>query len=158
MPTITKIICPVDFSEASHQAFLYADDFAAPVGADIVLVHAFDIPESYSSSGQRIPADPSITKQLEEIKSRHENVSISRLAHAGPAGDVICWAAEYLGGNLIIMGTHGRTGLKRALFGSTAEHVLRHARCPVLTIREQEQHANALPEPFVTPYAAPRFM
>ncbi len=158
MPSINRILCPVDFSEASQAAFQYADDFAASVNAKILLVHAFDNPASYDREGQKTPADATIAPKLEALDSQHDQVELSRLLHAGDAGQVICWTAEDQDCDLIIMGTHGRTGLAHLLFGSTAEYVLQHARCPVLTIRQQKQGASPLPEPFVSPLPAPPYM
>jgi universal stress protein A len=158
MATITRILCPVDFSECSMNAFRYADDFASWVGADLIVLHAFDKPRSYDREGQWIPADESILSKLDAVHSRYSDVVVSRMAHAGTASDVICWAAEYKATQLIIMGTHGHGGIRRVLLGSTAENVFHNARCPVLTIREQKKHLALLPEPKVAPYPAPRFM
>ncbi len=158
MPAIDRILCPIDFSEPSLLAFDYAVDFAVGLGAELVLVHAFDNPASYDREGQWKPSDPSLVKKLDEIKPGQGNVAVTRVLHAGLAEDVICWAAQDQACDLIIMGTHGRTGLKHLLFGSTAEYVLKHATCPVLTIRQQPQDAPVLPEPMVTPIPAPRYM
>ena len=157
MPTIKRILCPVDFSESSELAFEYADEFASWVGAELVLVHAFENPVSFDPAGQKQPMDDSLAKKLEAIESRH-HVSLKRLLHAGAAGEVICWAAESHQCDLIVMGTHGRTGLKHLLFGSTAEYALQNARCPVLTIRQQKKGAKPLAEPFVSPMPAPPYM
>jgi nucleotide-binding universal stress UspA family protein len=54
---------------------------------------------------------------------------------ASNVGDIILDAAEHFGAELIVMGSHGRTGVKRLILGSVAEHVLRHAKCPVVTVR-----------------------
>lgn len=158
MPNISRILCPVDFSDSSQAALEYAEDFASWVGADLLLMHAFDQPASYDKHGQSVPADASVAKQFNEIKLRHDNVNVTRLLHAGTPGQVICWAAEHQNCNLIIMGTHGRTGLMHVLFGSTAEYVLQHARSPVLTIRPQDKDAGPLAEPIVTPMPAPRYL
>lgn len=158
MPTISRILCPVDFSESSHSAFAYANDFASWIGAELVLIHAFDDPASYDRQGQQTPADPAIVAKLDTVKSHHANIKLKRMLHAGPAGQVICWAAQDQECELIIMGTHGRTGLKHLLFGSTAEYVLRHATSPVLTVRAPRVNAEPLPEPFVTPVPAPPYM
>lgn len=158
MQAISKILCPVDFSAPSDLGLNYATDFAAQVGAEILLLHAFDTPASYDKKGQTTPADPTIASKLESSKSPHENLRITRMLHAGDAGQVICWAAQENAIDLIIMGTHGRTGFRHLLFGSTAEYVLQHARCPVLTIRQQEQKLAPLPEPTITPLPAPPYM
>ena len=158
MPHIERILCPVDFSETSDVAFTYADDFAAWAEAGLIVAHAFDDPISYDHAGQTEPADAGIKQQMLEVKSNHDSVVLTRVLHAGDPGRVICWLAEDLECDLIIMGTHGRTGLVGLLFGSTAKYVLQHARCPVLTIRQQKQGEPPLQEPMVTPLPAPRYM
>ena len=158
MPIVERILCPVDFSETSLAAFHYADDFANWTGAELVVLHAFSQPTSYDKAGQWTPADASIQENLAAVTSKHENVQVKRIAHAGLPDEVICWAAEDQACDLIVMGTHGRTGLKHLLFGSTAESVLKHARCPVLTIRPQKQGQPQLAEPMVTPMPTPRYL
>ena len=158
MAHIKRILCPIDFSETSMTAFEYAEDLASWADAEIVLLHAFLQPAAYDHAGQWTPADAKITEDLEAVVSKHENVKLNRITHAGLADDLICWAAENQDCDMIIMGTHGRTGLKHLLFGSTAESVLKRARCPVLTIRPQPQDQEPLPEPIVSPMPAPRYM
>lgn len=158
MAIINRILCPVDFSETSTAAFRYADNLAAWANAEIILLHAFSDPVSYDDAGQWKPADPAVHEQLGQLKSNHANVVLTPFTHAGLPDEVICWAAEHEGCDLIVMGTHGRTGLKHLLFGSTAEAVLRNARCPVLTIRPQEHNLPKLQEPTVAPLPPPTFM
>src|SRR5437773_1553702 len=81
-----------------------------------------------------------------------------RVLHAGPPGEVICWAAEHRGCDLIVMGTHGHTALKHLLLGSVTEYVVQHARCPVLTVADKPTGEPPLPEPLALPPKAPRFM
>ena len=86
------------------------------------------------------------------------NAGAIRVLHAGPPGEVICWLAENLACDLIVMGTHGRTGLKHLLLGGVAEYVVRHARCPVLTVAEKPADEPPLVEPLALPPKAPIFM
>jgi len=158
MELIKRILCPVDFSSTSQKAFEYADRLAQSTGAELVLLHAFDLPESYDAAGQVHPADPQLEHQLNAIESAFPDVKITRILHAGPAPDVICWVAQDRQCDLIVMGTHGRTGLRHLLFGSVTEFVLRHARCPVLTVRDRPDDEPPLKEPRVMPLPAPRFM
>ena len=81
-----------------------------------------------------------------------------RVLHAGPPAEVICWLAQERKCDLIVMGTHGRSGLKHLLLGSVAELVLRNARCPVLTVRDRPANDPQLAEPKVLPLAPPRLM
>ena len=159
MQTITRILCPTDFSDAATEAVMYAERMAREANADLVLVHAFDMPVSYSLQGQEHPKDSRIEAQLNEVLSDSPHRDrIKRVQHAGDAGEVICWLAQDRQCDLIIMGTHGRTGISHLLFGSVAEHVLRHARCPVLTIRDRDPNEPPLTQPSVAPVLAPRFM
>lgn len=157
MHPITRILCPVDLSPASNLALDYAERLARACGARLVIVHAFETPASYNVEGQTRPADPELSRQFEEF-SRVENLEVERVLHAGEPGDVICWVAMDRHCDLIVMGTHGRTGLLHLLMGSVAESVVRHARCPVLTIRDQKGNEPAPIEPLVIPLPAPRYM
>jgi nucleotide-binding universal stress UspA family protein len=153
-----RILCPVDFSEASRQALQYGERLAAASGAEVVVLHAFDLPGSYDYPGQTRPLDPTLRERLEMVRPASPQVKFHHALHAGLAGDVICWYAEDQKCDLIVMGTHGRTGLKHLLLGSVAEHVLRHARCPVLVVRDRPANEPPLKEPLVLPPPPPRLM
>ena len=159
MQTIKRILCPTDFSTSAAKAAVYAEQLAREADAELYLFHAFDTPATWTLSGQEHPRDPSLQLQLDAVlaDSPHAH-KIHRLQHAGPPGEVICWMAQEQHCDLIIMGTHGRSGLKHLLFGSVAEHVLRHARCPVLTVRDRDPDEPPLPRPAMVPMKAPRFM
>lgn len=152
---IHRILCPIDFSEPSLAAFRYAEQLAIQLNASLVVVHAFDRPKSLEPASQTVPADSSVQTRLEEFASV---LPIERYLHAGPAGQVICWMAQEHGCDLIVMGTHGRTGLRHVLRGSVAEYALQHARCPVMTIRQAGKVEQVLEEPLVVPLPAPRMM
>jgi universal stress protein A len=110
-------------------------------------------------AGQEQPRDPVIQRELDsELAESSYDHRIRRLQHAGLPGEVICWMAQEHQCDLIVMGTHGRTGIKHLLFGSVAEYVLKHARCPVLTIRDRDPKEVPLERPSVTPPLAPLFM
>lgn len=158
MSQISHILCPVDFSETSLNALRYAERLAESAGAELVLLHAFDVPAAYNASGQTEPADPKEKTQLDSVAVNTPYIEVSRVLHAGPPGEVICWAAQERNCDLIVMGTHGHGGLKHLLFGSVAEYVLKHARCPVLTVRERPAGEPPLKEPMILPPKAPRYM
>ncbi|HWB12488.1 MAG TPA: universal stress protein [Pirellulales bacterium] len=157
IPLIKRILCPIDFSHASGRAFAYANELAKQTSAELVLLHAFDVPETLNLMGQEHPSDPTLREQLDRIPVADE-VRVVRLLHAGPAGAVICWTAQERGCDLIVMGTHGRSALTHLLMGSVAEYVLRHARSPVLTLRDRPADEPPLKEPHVLPVPAPRFL
>jgi len=136
-------------------AFRYAEELAIATQAQLVIAHAFDRPATLDLPDQTDPADPTLKQQLHGIQS---TLPLERLLHAGPAGKVICWLAQEQQCDMIVVGTHGRTGLRHVLFGSVAEYVLQHARCPVLTIRQRPANEPKLEEPLVIPLPAPRMM
>ena len=158
MQSIRRILCPVDFSPLSAKAQEYAERLAATSGAELVLAHAFEIPASLTCADIQNPSDPAIRKQFEELPLFSGQTKAERVLHAGPPGEVICWLAEHRRCDLIVMGTHGRTGVKHLLLGSVAEYVIRHARCPVLTVADKTPGELPLPEPLVMAPKAPRFM
>jgi len=158
MQMIQRILCPVDFSEASDAALAYAARLARSTGAELVLLHAFDIPASMTYADVENPADPTLRQKLEGLPLSFSDVNTVRLLHAGLPGAVICWLAQSRECDLIVMGTHGRTGLTHLLLGSVAEYVIRHARCPVVTVRQRPADESLLTEPLVLPPKAPQFM
>jgi universal stress protein A len=158
MSLVQRILCPVDFSETSVAAFDYAARLAEEVSAEVVVLHAFDEPATLDMHGQHTPADATLRVRLDAIRRAGDTVPLHHILHAGPAGEVICWVAQDRDCDLIVMGTHGRTGLAHLLFGSTAEYVLRNARCPVLTVRRRPVNEPPLKEPLVLPRRAPRLM
>lgn len=159
MDMIQRILCPTDFSDTAGKAIQYAERLAIQTGADLYLVHAFDTPAELTVLAQTHPLDNQHKEQLDaQLVDSTLGNRVIRLLHAGPAGDVICWMAQEHRCDLIIMGTHGRSGLRHLFFGSVAEHVLRHARSPVLTIRDRPENEPPLHQPLVIPIKAPRFM
>lgn len=158
MALITRILCPTDFSDAAQSAFEYADNLAHEMHAELIVAHAFATPAALNVTGQTTPADPHVREKLDAIRSRFPATHLSRALHAGSPGEVICWLAASQHCDLIVIGTHGRTGLKHLVLGSVAEYVMRHASCPVLTLRKTT-HPEAPPkEPLMLPVPAPRLM
>jgi universal stress protein A len=151
MEAIQRILCPVDFSEASRRTFEFAEKLALSTNAELIVGHAFDVPAEYTAAGQNFPADPSISARLKEYKPAPALRKCDHVLHAGSPGDVICWLAQDRHCDLIVMGSHGKGGLMTLLFGSVAEYVLRHARCPVLVVRHRRENEASLPEPRVFP-------
>jgi universal stress protein A len=121
-----KVCCPVDFSEPSRAALRVAADMCQRFGAELTLLHVADAAEL-----------PGCDLKLREWGSAAEKSGISlRTAHAvGDPQLAIVDFARQGGFQLIVMGTHGRTGRDHAFAGSVAESVVRRAACPVLTVR-----------------------
>lgn len=138
-----NILVPVDFSDCSHQALDYAISFARQFRAGIALLHVVHV-NYYAASNDYTTCDyPELIeetrrageKQLGDLAcSVRKKYPVKTVVETGHPGSRIVDTAKKLGVELIITSTHGRTGFKRAFLGSTAEHVVRYAPCPVLTI------------------------
>lgn len=143
---INKILVPIDFSDYSKGALRYAVNFAKLFNAEIILIYVIE-PVIYPpdfSMGQI--AIPTVTTEFddrakEELKKLAKNeipsqTNVQTILKTGkPFVEIIDTAAE-LDVDIIIIATHGHSGVEHILFGSTAEKVVRKAPCPVLTIRE----------------------
>jgi len=142
---IEKILFPTDFSAGSDLAAGYARDLASQYGAELVVVHVFfDLMEGTSWYAPQVPVqdlsdevEASARRQLEEFCSRNFQglTGVRSRVLKGMADQEILKSAAEERADLIVIGTHGRTGLNRVLFGSTAEKVVRRAECPVLSVR-----------------------
>lgn len=145
---IRKILVPLDFSEPSHQALHYAKVFAEQFGADVTLIHVVE-PMLYPAELGYVPlATQDLDQQrMDELKARLNQLAthlgkgtqVDTILRLGRSWREICDVAQDGKFDLLIIATHGYTGLKHALLGSTAERVVRHAPCPVLTVRIDER-------------------
>ncbi|MER3416796.1 MAG: universal stress protein [Gemmataceae bacterium] len=138
MLTIRTILHGTDFSEHSAYALELASALARDYGARLVLVHVAPPPVVFYGESA-LPLEPkeylqSVREKLEQIPVG-EDIPVERVLLEGDAVDGILRTAEDKGADLIVLGTHGRTGLGRLLLGSVAEQVVRRANCPVLTVR-----------------------
>jgi nucleotide-binding universal stress UspA family protein len=142
-----KILVPTDFGDASEHAVDYALDLAKALGSEVVLMHAFEIPAVGFPDGALVAtadmtnrvlegAQVGLDRQVAQYEGR--GVEIRTVIKQGDAWRSIIAAVDELGSDLIVMGTHGRRGLPRALLGSVAEKVVRTARCPVLTVHKDD--------------------
>jgi len=147
---IRTILAPTDFSPASDGAVRYAVDLAARLGARVILLHAFGPPIIPVLEGAVIPTPAQVTdlivragEQLEEVRRQvtRGDVSIETKVVQGAAATAIVDAARDFDVDLVVVGTHGRTGWRHLALGSVAERVVRTAAVPVLTIRGDEQSA-----------------
>jgi nucleotide-binding universal stress UspA family protein len=146
---LRKILVPVDFSEFSSKALDYALAFAQQFDARILLLHVVE-PAIYPENYMVVPKsfDDLNENLINAAKERLARITLERIGRRANADSEvrlgrpffeIVDAAKSLGVDLIIIGTHGYTGLKHVLLGSTAERVVRHAPCPVLTVRVPER-------------------
>lgn len=147
MIKLSRIVCPTDFSPTSSRATEYAATMAESFGAELVLLHVIpkmDYPlRSFgmASSLQHIQEEldtralESLEERVKVLKASLPNVTIRVLVRHGDAHEVTLDCAKEEAADMIVMGTHGHTGITHALLGSTAEKVVRLATMPVLTVR-----------------------
>jgi nucleotide-binding universal stress UspA family protein/quercetin dioxygenase-like cupin family protein len=155
MLSIRTILHPTDFSDNSWGAFQMACLLARENDARLILLHV--IPPSASPILTEPPANPlQPAESQESLQGRFSwpqppepNVRVEHRVAEGDAPAEILYLAQALPCDLIVMGTHGRTGLSRLLTGSVAEEVLRKAACPVLAVKTPLQEA--LPAPGTAP-------
>lgn len=151
---IHRILLATDFSPASVAAFDYAERLAAATGAELLAVHAQGVADFWSG-GDLERVDEETNQKLNAVEPSLPGVQLERITHRGRPGEVICWMAQDRGCDLIVMGTHGLTGFAHLVLGSVAEHVVRHARCPVLTVRLPSKKDEPLEEPSEYPPIPP---
>lgn len=144
MNSIRTILAAVDFSPHSAPVIDAAVTFARQFGAKVRLVHAYDIPiplvspyevaipEPYLEETRRIAAEK-LAALVDRVAA--EGVAVDSLLTEVPAAAAIVRAAEESKADLLVIGTHGHTGLKHLLLGSVAERTVRLAPCPVLTVK-----------------------
>lgn len=133
-----RIMCPVDFSEFSESAVGYASTLAQEAGAKLYLVHVDEsqVPYDAGFAGYIPPMDPeAIKEKLAEVRATVPGVETEHVMLTGRAADALVDFANDHDIDLIVMGTHGRTGVARLVMGSIAEAVVRQAACPVLTVK-----------------------
>ena len=146
--TLQKIVVPVDFSKLAQAALPWATFLAGQFGAELLLLHVVEkFPIDYLL-GRDLTAETlarlrtQAAAELERLAAslgQTTGLKVSAVVREGTPHTEICHAAETLGADLIVLTTHGYTGLKQVWLGSTAERVVRHAPCPVLTVRESNR-------------------
>jgi nucleotide-binding universal stress UspA family protein len=138
MIPIKTILHPTDFSDHSECALWLTDTLAREHGARVILLHVLPPPVSYGEVIARAGPDgykDQLWRVLEDLKPPNRAAAYETRLADGDAAHKIVEVPQEEKVNLIVMGTHGRTGLRRVVLGSVAEHVLRHSPCPVLTIK-----------------------
>jgi nucleotide-binding universal stress UspA family protein len=137
------VLCPVDFSDGSRKALDLAAEVIRPGGAGITLLHVVEVPVTFTGE---LP-DLDFLRELDTRSAEHlgrwatqlqarVSVPVTIRSRIGwPGAETLTAVDRDPTFDLVVMGSHGRTGLRRALLGSVAEKVVRHARCPVLVAR-----------------------
>lgn len=150
-PPFRHILCPIDLSASSRQAMNLAAELVAPDGQGIVLLHVLQLPPASVVD----PATPPYAVEVERAARRHveewaaelrARVSVpvvTRIESGGPAARALTALDADMSFDLVVVGSHGRTGLTRVLIGSVAEQITRHAPCPVLVARSRGGAAGA---------------
>ena len=144
MIPLRSIVVALDFSELSSKALDTAIEMARTSGGEIHLIHAFDVRIPFVTPYEVAVPDNLITaardaaaRKLEKALQRVTAAGLAGKSHLEevPAATAIARVAEEVGADLVVMGTHGNTGLKHVLLGSVAERTLRLAPCSVLTVK-----------------------
>jgi nucleotide-binding universal stress UspA family protein len=137
------VLVPVDFTETSDRALEYAIELARRFEARVTVMHAYQIPvygfpdAAYITSAElAAQISAAAQKRLDEIVESHKTAGVEMIAvlRDGVAWEEINAIASETHADLIVIGTHGRRGLSRALLGSVAENVIRTSTLPVLVI------------------------
>ncbi|MFN2499790.1 MAG: universal stress protein [Pyrinomonadaceae bacterium] len=148
---IRSILLPTDFSEWGDYALSYAASLARTFGASIVCVHVIEpmVPTvGYSGMTDPLPIadiadqlEDSAERELPKFAKREEcaGLEVEEVIVHGEAAAEIVRVAKERSVDLIVVSSHGRTGLGRILFGSTAEAIVRHAHCPVLVVKPAKE-------------------
>jgi nucleotide-binding universal stress UspA family protein len=141
----THILCPIDFSDSARFAVARAAALVAPGGAGITLLHVIEPPPSYGDEpvasdfldtvGAR--ATQLVARWADELRAKVDVPVAAEVRIGSPAAHALAVLEADPTFDLVVMGSHGRTGLGRALLGSVAEKVVRHAPCPVLVARDR---------------------
>ena len=146
-----KILVPIDFSECSMKGLAYAKAFAKEFKSRLVLLNSvhfqyyvasdeygrYDLPRLMQS------VEKTAREQMRDLVEKTDwgGLQVETSLQTGHAGQQICDGARDCAADLIVTSTHGRTGFKHVLLGSTAEYVVRHAHCPVLVVPSHERPA-----------------
>lgn len=155
-PHLRRILVPVDFSDCSRKALDYAMSLARQFRSELLLLHVVQpyvpVPELTAVDTELVlnRMMDAARKELARWRaSLEEEVAVESQLRVGRPEVEIERTILERNIDLAVLSTHGRTGLKHALLGSTAERVVRHAKCPVLVVREHERD-------FVPPLASSR--
>jgi nucleotide-binding universal stress UspA family protein len=138
---IRTILHPTDFSECATEAFDLACNLAYDYAARLLVLHVLEPPITALAGNRALPplpeeyGRPAREEKLRGLQAPYAAVQLERCLQEGEVIPEILRLATETPCDLIVMGTHGRTGLSRLLLGSVAEGVLRRAPCPVLSVR-----------------------
>ncbi len=148
LPMFQRVLFAADFSESSREAFRVACSLANDESTRLVVLHVIEMvhvaeqPMIYGELGVPVPITgdfpahhQALADRMKDLYAPDHPIEVTYLLREGEAAEEVLRVADEEGCDLIVMGTHGRTGLDRLLAGSVAECIMRKARCPVLTVR-----------------------
>ncbi|GJQ57838.1 MAG: universal stress protein [Candidatus Scalindua sp. AMX11] len=152
MIKLKKILCPIDHSDCSKEALKYAVSFALREDAILYLLHVIDIrtfDENLDTISKQAPDDEAIRQLREKLlecvpDEIRCDMKIEAIVVQGIPFVEIISTAKQNNVDMLVLGTHGRTGLAHIMLGSVSEKVVRKAPCPVLTVR-QPNHKFVMP-------------
>jgi nucleotide-binding universal stress UspA family protein len=139
VPQVLRILVATDFSHHADNALQWARSLAQALGAKVILLHVVDVFSMAVTGGVRTGLDPlsmlreAAHKCMEELKASIPDAET--VVHEASPRPAIVNAALELNCQMIVMGTHGRSGLEHLVLGSVAEYVVRNSKVPVLTVR-----------------------
>lgn len=148
MNTIRHILVALDFDPISEHALDYAVDLAERIGARVTVIHVYSLPVLMALDGEYLPTPEGASDKATQAQKNLDaalvpfagrKVDLKSTLRIGSAADEICAQAKDLGADLIVVGTHGRGAISRALLGSVAQSVLHASPVPVLTVRGPKQ-------------------
>ena len=145
---VTRILLPTDFSPGAEPAARWAAALSRAFGAELILLHVLDLSlAGLAGLPTQVAMMPAVDELIDRVRAEtaeemarlHARFPQARtMVREGSPRPMILHVAAEVKADLIVMGTHGRTGLAHVFFGSVAEHVARHSHIPVLTVREAE--------------------
>jgi nucleotide-binding universal stress UspA family protein len=144
---VRRILVPVDFSEHAQAVLDWAAHLAEEHGSRVLLLHVYHLPVEFQQlEGAYLPADfwANVKNEAEQQLAayaetlRGRGLEVEALVREGYPATVIVEEATSQHADLLVIGTHGHTGLKHLLLGSIAERVVQKAPCPVLTVKNPE--------------------
>jgi nucleotide-binding universal stress UspA family protein len=148
MPQFDRVLVPIDFSELSDTVLRYGVELTREGGTTILLHVLEPLPLHFESAyGNYVNTEglmrirQNAERLLEEAKAKYPGHGFVTELREGKAAALVLDAARRHGAQLIVMGTHGRGGIEHLFLGSVAARVVRKARCPVMTVREPDEHS-----------------
>lgn len=132
---VRRIVYPTDFSSYSNQAYFHAISLAEKHGASLSIVYVYNPDGDAQQSNGTTANRDHWREQLESVRPLNPRIEVSHVLLEGDPADEIIRYARDVSADLVVMGTHGRTGRDLLLMGSVAEKVLREAACSVLVVK-----------------------